>query len=569
MKRYGSLRWILLAAGVVAIIGLTGMNVYSLYALHENTLESNRENKKLQIAEFTDKIRYRFYESFVGLGSIDINRLETQYQQTGRFTQEVVDLLNKADEDEIYEEIYYIPSDSDICRKKNAIFEYSASRQQFVRSSTYPESVCDGMGIARTQMKTLINDYRYSNKVIFDSHRSITIVLTNPSEHDILGYLVMPLNQDYVRNKYLPEKLAEKFGTPNKSGMNVWLRDWTNNEIIASSDSSVTYDREKIQFEQNFPDFFDYWKLEVAFTDQSTVAASTASLYKNFAVLGAAVLLLFGALLFMFISAQKERALAERQAGFLANVTHELKTPLAVMQAAGENLADGRVTDQNRLESYGTHIYNEAVRLRSMIEKLLDVAKADAGQSLIEPKPAHPAELVSSYITEHEEYIEKKGFTLQTSIDDDLPMIMVDINNFETILSNLVENAIKYSKDEKFVSIRLYSEDNNVKLEVEDNGVGMTQKVTSQIFDKFYRAEDTLTAQTKGHGLGLSIVKNMVELNGGSIQVSSEPGNGSTFTVTFPVHVEQHAEESSRSQSNSSSEIRSESINKEPASYVS
>lgn len=568
MKRYGSLRWILLAAGVIAIIGLTGMNVYSLYALHENTLESNRKNKKLQISEFTDKIRYRFYESFVGLGSIDIKRFETKYQETGQFTQEIIDLLNNAADDKVYENIYYIPSNSDVCRTKDSILEYNASQQQFLRSSTYPETVCDGMGIARTQMKTLISDYRYSNKVIFNAHRSITIVLTNPSEHAILGYLSMPLNQDYVRNEYLPEKLAEKFGTPNQSGMNVWLRDWTNNEIIASSDPTSTYDREKIQFEQNFPDFFDYWKLEVAFTDQSTVAASNASLYKNLIVLGAAVLLLFGALLFMFVSAQKERALAERQAGFLANVTHELKTPLAVMQAAGENLADGRVTNQDRLKSYGSHIYDEAVRLRSMIEKLLDVAKADAGQSLIEPKPANPEELVASYITEHKEYIEKKGFTLQTSIEDELPMVKVDLNNFETILSNLVENAVKYSKDEKFIGIRLYSEDKNVILEVEDKGVGMTKNVTSQIFDKFYRAEDTLTAQTKGHGLGLSIVKNMVEVNGGSIHVSSEPGEGSTFTVIFPIFVES-SDETTKEQTTDSSEIRSKLLNKETASYVS
>jgi signal transduction histidine kinase len=131
-----------------------------------------------------------------------------------------------------------------------------------------------------------------------------------------------------------------------------------------------------------------------------------------------------------------------------------------------------------------------------------------------------------------------------------------------------VENAIKYSKDEKFVAIRLYSEDKNVILEVEDNGVGMTKKVTSQIFDKFYRAEDTLTAQTKGHGLGLSIVKNMVELNGGSIHVTSEPGEGSIFTVTFPIH-DEYSAESSQAQPTSSPEIRSESINKEPASYVS
>lgn len=566
MKRYGSLRWILLAAGVIAILGITGMNVYSLYSLHENTIESDRENKKLQIAEFADKIRYRFFKKFYGLSSTDIKRLQKHFRETGQFTDDITKLLNKAATDSIYKSIYFIPSGSQDCQQQDPILEYSKSKSQFARESSYSEVVCDGMGIARTQMKSLISDYRYNNKVIFDSHRSITIVLVNPSEHSIFGYLVMPFNQDFLRNSYLPAKLAEKFGTPEQSGMNIWLRDWTNNEIIASSDTNVTYNREKIQFEQNFPDFFDYWKMEVAFTDESMVASSNASLVKNLLILGAAMLLLLGALIFLFISAQKERALAERQTDFLANVTHELKTPLSVMQAAGENLADGRVQDENRLKNYGTHIYNEAVRLRKMIDKLLDVAKANAGQSLIEPKPVDLSKHVRSYLDEHREYIKNKGFAIREDITDDIPPVMIDPNSFETILSNLVENAIKYSDDEKYLGISLQCDGEHVELCIEDHGIGMSKKSISNIFDKFYRAEDTLTAKTKGHGLGLSIVKNMVELNQGQINVESEPGKGSLFIVRFPVV--RDIEEETAVDEAIPSEISSESL-KEESEYVS
>ena len=566
MKRYGSLRWILLAAGVIAILGITAMNVYSLYSLHENTIESDRENKKLQIAEFADKIRYRFFKKFYGLSSTDIKRLQEHFQETGQFTDDITKLLNKAATDSIYQSIYFIPSGSGACQQQKPLLEYQKSDSEFARESSYSEVVCDGMGIARTQMKSLISDYRYNNKVIFDSHRSITIVLVNPSEHSIFGYLVMPFNQDFLRNSYLQTKLAEKFGTPEQSGMNIWLRDWTNNEIIASSDTNVTYNREKIQFEQNFPDFFDYWKMEVAFTDKSMVAASNASLVKNLLILGAAMLLLLGALIFLFISAQKERALAERQTEFLANVTHELKTPLSVMQAAGENLADGRVQDENRLKNYGTHIYNEAVRLRKMIDKLLDVAKANAEQSLIEPKPADLSKHVQSYLDEHREYIKNKGFTIREEVTDDIPPVMIDTNSFETILSNLVENAIKYSDDEKYLGISLQCDGEHVELRIEDHGIGMSKKSISNIFDKFYRAEDTLTAKTKGHGLGLSIVKNMVELNQGQINVESEPGEGSLFIVQFPVM--RDIEEETAVDDAIPSEISSESL-KEESEYVS
>lgn len=566
-KSYGSLRWILLAAGVLAILGLTGMNVYSLYALHENTLESDRENKKLQVAEFADKVRFRFFAPFSGLSTMDINRLENNYRDTGQFTPEVTQLLKKAARDSMYNGIYFIPSGSDACHQDEPVLKYYRSPNTFRPDSSYSDIICDGMDIARTQMKTLLPDYPYTNKVIFDSHRSVTLALVNLSEQDIFGYLIMPFNQYFLTEHYLPRQLYRNFGDSVNSGMNVWLRDWTSNKLIATSDSTSTYERENIQFEQSFPDFFDYWKMEVSFVKAAAVTASNESLIKNLFVLGAAVLLLLGALVFMFFSAQKERALAQRQAGFLANVTHELKTPLAVMQAAGENLSDGRVENLNRVQSYGTHIYNESIRLRQMIEKLLDIAKVDAGQSLIEPKPANVGELVRSYLTSHRKFLQKKGFTIETTIPKDLPLVMLDTNSFSNILSNLVDNAIKYSRDDKFLGIRLNSEGKHLQLKVEDYGIGISKKDQAHIFDKFYRAEDPLTAQTKGHGLGLSIVKNLVELNNGKITLTSTPGEGSTFIVTFPTFTGPAGEPPQELEQLSSEQIK-KTLKKESEEYV-
>jgi signal transduction histidine kinase len=559
MKRYGSLRWILLTAGLIAILGLTGMNVYSLYELHRSTIEADRQPKKLQIAEFADKVRYRFFKPFWGLSATNMERLKEQFNQNNQFTNEVTKRVQQAAEDSIFSDIYFIPSKSGNCSQYKSILSYQPKQEKFSWIEEYPSTVCDGMGIARTQMKALVEEYKYNNKVIFDTNRSVTITFVDPSEHTIFGYLTMPIDQEYLKNNFLPQELQEHFGEKKQSGMHVWLRDWTNNKVIASSHPRASYNHDNIQYKQRFPDFFDNWKLEVAFTNSSTVEASNASLLKNLIVLGAAVLLLLGALVFMFISAQKERALAERQAGFLANVTHELKTPLAVMQAAGENLSDGRVKDQSRLQSYGTHIYNEAVRLRKMIEKLLDVAKSDAGQSLIEPKPANLNKLVDNYVEEQQTYIKNKGFHLETSIARDIPMTMIDIDSFDTILGNLVENALKYSPDEQYVGIFLNADNNKIMLTVEDHGMGMSKKVRSHIFDKFYRAEDTLTAQTKGHGLGLSIVKSLVTLNGGEITVESEVGEGSTFRVMFPVLVDTPADQD-RQTANTNKELSSVSL---------
>jgi signal transduction histidine kinase len=383
-----------------------------------------------------------------------------------------------------------------------------------------------------------LQDYRWNTRVEFDAHRSMTLALIDNSEQKIVGHINFLIDKDYLLTRVMKPKMEMKIGSPEKSGIVVWLRDWMQDEILLSSDNQFTYDRGKVDIRQRFPDLLDNWVLYASFLESPSVAATKASVNRNFVLLGVAVFILFGAFIFMFINAQREREFARRQAGFLANVTHELKTPLAVMQAAGENISDGRVTDGKRLKDYGSHIYSEAIRLRKMIDKLLDVAKVDSGQTVIEQAPYQLEHLVGEYYQTNKSYIEGKEFNFEFHSDKNLPPIMIDPDHLETILNNLVENSLKYSHNEKSIQINLRSEDNSVKLSVKDQGEGIPKKAQKSIFDKFYRVENTLTAKTKGHGLGLSIVKNLVSLNGGKISVESEPEQGATFTLTFKALVE-------------------------------
>lgn len=533
-RKISSLRWLLLAAGITAVVGLTVMNVYSLYTLRDSAIEAERQSKKIQVAEFADRSRHRFFEPFYGLASLDMENIEQHFRQTGQFTGKARGILFEASKDSIFHNIYYIPASSNACKEQEPLLRFNPQNRQLVPADDYPSVVCDGMGIARTRMKALLPEYRYNNKVLFDTHRSMVIALVNQDEKSVIGYLAMPINRQFMIDEFLQPELTSKFGPGTHSGINVWLRDWTNGEVIASSDTSATFNPNQYQFHQQFPDFFDDWRLYVSINKASGLAASQPSLWTNMIILAAAFILLVGAMLFMFYTAQRERALAERQSDFLANVTHELKTPLSVMQAAGENLADGRVDNRERLRSYGSHIYSEAVRLRKMIDRLLDVAKADAGESFIHPKPIAINRYLSDFVDEHRNYIQEKGFTLHTSIPESMPQVMLDEHSLDTVLSNLVNNAIKYSNGEKYLGIYLSQKGKDAILQVEDHGIGMKKEAINHIFEKFYRAEDTLTAETKGYGLGLSIVKNLIDLNGGSVSVASQEGRGSTFTVTFP-----------------------------------
>lgn len=553
LTKSNKLRWTFFAIATAAVLAITGMNVYSLYALRQSTIDSAKDVKKSQLNEFTSQVTYRFYTPFFGISKLDMEHMERVWNKSGKFPKGLTDVLNDAINDPIFTDIHFVPRDEDICIDPEVpAYKFDSTMGRFQTTNSVPDKLCDGLGLAKSRVAVILDDYQFNNSVSFDSHRSFTLALFNRSEQNVIGYLNFTINQDYLLNEYLIPELKTQFGPSDQSGIVVWLLDWVQREAIASSDENYNYDRDKypIDIRQRFGNSLNEWTLHAMFLDSPTVAASNASLQRNLFVLIVAVIVLFGALLFIFVNAQRERDLANRQAGFLANITHELKTPLTVMQAAGENIADGRVTDGERLRNYGDHIYQESVRLRKMIEKLLDAAKVDSGQAVAEQTPMKLNELAEEFYIANKTYIEKQGFEFTLETEENMPLAMIDPDHIETILNNLVENAMKYSSDQKKIKLQTYTDNKDVILSVEDKGDGIPKKSLGYIFDKFYRVENSLTAKTKGHGLGLAIVKNMVELNGGKVEVKSKMGAGSTFTIRFAKFLKSETSDSPSAKTN-------------------
>lgn len=529
------MRWFFFGIAIASVLSLTILNIYSLHALRDSTIESAKENRKLQLEEYTSRIGYNFYQPFRDIRNLDMADLHTSWKNEKRFPLHFKQVLEDALSDSLYSEIYFIPQNENGCQKPEyPIYKYSTFTGQFNPVYKHPKSVCDGFGISLSGLNTInLDEYRFNNRLAFDTHRSMTSALINLEDKTVVGHMNFQINRDYLVNRLMKPALEAKFGTPESSGMIVWIRDWMQDEILLSNSTEIAYSRELVDIRQRFPGLMDNWVLHASYVESPAVAATHASFIRSLIVLGSAVFLLIGALVFIFINAQKEREFAERQAGFLANVTHELKTPLAVMQAAGENISDGRVTDEKRLKNYGIHIYEEAIRLRKMIDKLLDVAKVDSGQTMVKQAPHRLDELIKKYIADQQAFIESKGFTILLNTDKAIPLTMVDADQLETVLSNLIENSIKYSRMDKKITVTVFSEGTTVGFKVADNGQGIPRKALKNIFNKFYRVENSMTAKTKGHGLGLSIVQNLVELNGGKITVESEIDKGSEFTITF------------------------------------
>jgi signal transduction histidine kinase len=234
-------------------------------------------------------------------------------------------------------------------------------------------------------------------------------------------------------------------------------------------------------------------------------------------------------------SVSKEVALAKLKSDFVSNVSHELRTPLSLIRLYAETLELGRIKGQAKVEEYYRIIRKESERLTALINNILDFSRIEAGRKEYEFRQTDIGELVSNTLDSYRDQIDEHGFTFEQRIDSDIPPVSVDREAIARSLVNLVNNALKYSDREKFLGVKLYRADRVLKLEVADRGIGIPRTEQSKIFEKFYRAGDPLVHNTKGSGLGLSLVRHIAHAHGGEVAVESTPGKGSTFTLTLPL----------------------------------
>jgi signal transduction histidine kinase len=255
----------------------------------------------------------------------------------------------------------------------------------------------------------------------------------------------------------------------------------------------------------------------------------------SFLIFGALSLLMGAGMFLTYRNVTRELALAKLKSDFVSNVSHELRTPLALIRLYAETLELGRLSNPGKCQEYYEIIRKESERLTSLINNILDFSRIESGKKEYSFRETDVADLVRSTLESYRFEIEQNGFQFEQKIDNNLPQVWVDREAIARSLLNLVNNAVKYSATEKYLGINLYHHDGGVNLEVVDHGIGIAPKEQAKIFEKFYRVGDPLVHNTKGSGLGLSLVRHIVQAHGGEVAVQSEPGQGSTFIITLPV----------------------------------
>lgn len=236
------------------------------------------------------------------------------------------------------------------------------------------------------------------------------------------------------------------------------------------------------------------------------------------------------------LEAEQLRELDRVRSTFVSNVTHELKTPLTSIRMFAELLQSGRAVEAMRVSRYARIIEAESVRLARLIDNVLDFSKLENGTDALRLKCIEFTKVVDSVVESLEYQLTNAGFVLRRSDDGGPITLLADADAVTGALVNLISNAIKYSPNERAIDVRTFRRRNSACVSIADRGIGLSAEDRDRIFDPFYRTDAGKSIGASGTGLGLTLVRHVVEAHGGTIEVESTVGHGSTFTLLFPVN---------------------------------
>ena len=378
-----------------------------------------------------------------------------------------------------------------------------------------------------------------------------SIVLFVPQEStseqpELAGFVY---DTDYLRDKFFPQVLNsvcpyQPGGNTTESQAAIMVRTAKSPALLAASSA---WDGGHAEVERSFESVFPGLILGMKLRGTTIASISNKFLRTSFVILGALSLLMAVGMFFAYRNVSRELALAKLKSDFVSNVSHELRTPLALIRLYAETLELGRIATPAKQHEYHEIIRKESERLSGLINNILDFSRIEAGRKEYNFRETDVADLVRSTLESYRYEIEQNGFQFEQKIDDNLPQLQVDREAIARSLLNLVNNAVKYSATEKYLRVCLYRSNGSVNLEVVDHGIGIPASEQPKIFDKFYRVGDPLVHNTKGSGLGLSLVRHIVHAHHGDVTVESAPGKGSKFVITLPVQNGQHQEASGAS----------------------
>lgn len=378
------------------------------------------------------------------------------------------------------------------------------------------------------------------------------------------GWTIVELDRDYLRREYFPELTGRHFGEDYE--LRIANRNNTKNVIFQTTAAA---DNEEFGYADASGSLFDIrpenpgrfgprpaqfrglppdgqpppeprgrWLISVRHRAGSIDQAAGTVKNRNTAISLAILLLMGGTMALLLAATRQSQRMAHQQMEFVASVSHELRTPLTVIRSAGDNLTDGLVTSEGQVRRYGALIRNEGRRLSEMVEQIMSFAGLEKGKTQFEFTSVDVNALIQRAVASCDATLKERGCRVEINAPDALPHVLADPNSLAHCLQNLLTNAAKYANESGWIGVTARTSESSkgpqLEISVEDRGQGIRPEDLPHIFEPFYRGKRAIEDQIHGTGLGLSLVKRIMEAHSGAIDVHSVPGQGSTFTLRLP-----------------------------------
>jgi signal transduction histidine kinase len=353
-----------------------------------------------------------------------------------------------------------------------------------------------------------------------------------------LGVVRFRFTCDYAHRQIVQEFFETAFANPG--GAWVIRVSEPTGELLYENVPTTGSERFEVERVMAAPSF-EGVRLQLRYRDRSIEQEVRRLAIAKTALIGFIDVMLLAGLGLVWTNVRRELKLSRLKSDFVANVSHELKTPLALIRLYAETLELGRIPSEDRRGEYYRVINKESRRLTQLINNILDFSRIEAGRKEYRMVPSDIGAVVRDVVEAYRFAIEKLGFMLELEVAEDLPPLELDPEALSQALINLLNNAIKYSPEHKAITVSVRREESRVLLSVHDRGIGIPRSEHRRIFEKFYRVETSLVHTTKGSGLGLALVQHITEAHGGHVELRSTPGEGSTFTLSLPVPPEPRA----------------------------
>ena len=278
------------------------------------------------------------------------------------------------------------------------------------------------------------------------------------------------------------------------------------------------------------------WQVQLYLVDQSSVNDSVREQYHTYAWTAGAVavgicIIAAGA----GIAVNRQLRLHELKNTSVATVAHELRTPLASMRMLIDTLREGRYTSEQQVAEYLDLIASENLRLSRLTDNFLTLSRLERNEHAIHLAPSPAREVIEQAVNSMRAKLETPGCHFTYDVPTDLPAITADRDALALVIANLLDNAVKYTGDQKKIALHARDASGRVFISITDNGLGLSRAERKNIFQQFYQVDQKLSRSRGGCGLGLALVQHIVEAHGGRVDIESQLGRGSTFTVSIPI----------------------------------